>query len=293
MSAIEVKLVPVTTIAAPSLVRFESGHDKESLAQLAASIKKHGLLQPIVIRPATEDHKPSEWVIVAGRRRLAAFKLAQLDEIPALISGTDEAQAYEAEAAENLQREDMSLAEKATYVRTLMAVYNNAKTVCEIVNKSPAWVSKMLSITDSRNPPEIADLLDRGLVQDLETLVLLKQIATMPASHPKAAATLTRMLKLASEGNLSRAIARDALADLKDPRPAPAPTAGVSRLTTSQTIAPPLDEQPRDPKAKILVGVSSRMYDMLVAVADALDVDTNAALEKLIQTAFDNVPPKK
>lgn len=236
MSAIEVKLIPVAQIAAPSLVRFATGHDQESLSQLAASIKRQGLLQPIVVRPAsvTDDEADLEhqWIIVAGRRRLAAFKLAGLEEIPALISGTDEAAAYEAEAAENLHRQDMSIAEKATYVRTLMTIYNNAKKVCEIVAKSPAWVSKMLSITDSKNPSEISDLLDRGIVEDLETLLLLRQIALMPASHPDAARTLTRMLKIAHDGNMTRQIARDALAKLKAPAGAPSPSATVTTTTT-------------------------------------------------------------
>lgn len=234
MSAIEVKLIPVDSIAAPSLVRFATGHDKESLSQLAASIKRQGLLQPIVVRPGdgTDDYGPGAWIIVAGRRRLAAFKLAGLTEIPALISGTDEAAAYEAEAAENLHRQDMSIAEKATYVRTLMTIYNNAKKVCEIVAKSPAWVSKMLSITDSKNPSEISDLLDRGIVEDLETLLLLRQIALMPASHPDAARTLTRMLKIAHDGNMTRQIARDALAKLKAPAGAPSPSATITTTTT-------------------------------------------------------------
>lgn len=233
MSAIEVKVIPVNTIAAPSFVRVSNGHDKESLTQLANSIQTHGLLQPIVIRPATEDEHPAQWVTIAGRRRLAACKLAGMTDIPALITETDEARSYELEIAENIQREQMTLADTARAVRTLMTIYNNAKRVSEILNKSPAWVSKHLAITASNLPTEIADLLDRGIVADLETLILLKQIAQMPASHPDAARTLTRMMRIANDGNMNRQIAREALAKLKDPQPATAPATPAATVTTT------------------------------------------------------------
>jgi hypothetical protein len=80
--------------------------------------------------------------------------------------------------------------------------------------------------------------MDRGIVSDLETLILLKQIAEMPPSNVAAATTMTRMLRIAHEGNMNRQIARDALAKLKAPAsPAPA-TPAVAKLTTTRTVAP-------------------------------------------------------
>lgn len=260
---ITAQLLPIASVATPSYVRTQNGHDKESLAQLAASISQHGLLQPIVVRPATEDDKPAEWVIVAGRRRIAACKLAGMTEVPALVTDTDEAKAYELEIAENIQREQMTLADTARAVRTLMTIYDSAKKVGEVLNKSAAWVSKHLAVTSSKCPAVILDLLDRGIVTDLETLVLLKQIAEMPTSHPAAGATMTRMLRIAHDGNMNRQIARDALAKLKAPATPVAPaSAGVTRLTTSQTVSTP-DTPEADPATTFMVALPMDLLDLV------------------------------
>lgn len=231
MSAFTVHMIAPATIAAPSFVRQQNGHDKESLNQLAASITQHGLLQPIVVRPATEEEKPAVYVVIAGRRRLAACKLAKMTEVPAIVADTDETRSYEMEIAENIQREQMTLADTARAVRTLMTIYNNAKKVGEIVNKSPAWVSKHLAVTASTCPTVVAEMMEQGVVQDLETLILLKQIAETPASHPQAFSTLQRMMNIAQAGNMNRQVARDALAKLREPAQKP----GTTTVTTVQT----------------------------------------------------------
>ena len=226
-------MIDVQKIAAPSFVRQQNGHDKESLNQLAASIQMHGLLQPIVVRPAVDDEKPAEWVVIAGRRRLAACKLAKMDAIPAIFVETDEARSYEMEIAENIQREQMTLADTARAVRTLMTIYNDQKKVCQILNKSPAWVSKHLAVTASNCPTVIQEMMDTGTVTDLETLNMLKQIAMTPASHPDAESTLARMVRIAAAGNMNRQIARDALAALRAPKnKAPSPV--LTTTTTAQ-----------------------------------------------------------
>lgn len=245
-----IPFIPVQQIAAPSYVRTQNGHDKESLTQLAENIKAQGLLQPIVVRPIPDDERDSieqqegiltpkyRYAVIAGRRRLAAVKLAGLEEIPAIVRDTDEARSYEMEIAENIQREQMTLADTARAVRTLMTIYNNQKTVCTILNKSQAWVSKHLAVTSSKCPAPIMDLMDRGIVGDLETLILLKQIAEMPTAHPDAAATLTRMLRIANAGNMNRQLARDALAKLRAPKAPPAPSPAVTRQTTTRVVTP-------------------------------------------------------
>lgn len=263
--SITVQLLPINAIAAPSFVRTQNGHDKESLSQLAASISQHGLLQPVVVRPAPDDawtferDKPADeaagckWVMVAGRRRLAACKLAGMTEIPALVADTDETKAYELEIAENIQREQMTLADTARAVRTLMAIYDNAKKVGEVLNKSPAWVSKHLTVTSSKCPAVIKDLMDRGIVGDLETLMLLKQIADVPTSHPLQSATLTRMLRIAHEGNMNRQIARDALAKLKAPANPPTPAQQTTTTTTSGQQSTITETAPMDPATHFAV----------------------------------------
>ncbi|MCJ0765336.1 ParB/RepB/Spo0J family partition protein [Variovorax terrae] len=236
MSALTIKMIHPSAIAAPSFVRQQNGHDKEGLSQLAASIKQHGLLQPIVVRPATEDEAPAQWTVIAGRRRLAACKMAGMTELPAIVAETDEARSYEMEIAENIQREQMTLADTARAVRTLMTIYNNQKKVCEVLNKSAAWVSKHLSVTASNCPRVVQEMLDQGIVKDLETLMLLKAIASMPASHPGAMNAMARMMRIAQEGNMNRQIAQDALAKLRAPTPiaTTTTTTGATTTTTKQ-----------------------------------------------------------
>lgn len=290
--SIEVKLIPIATIAAPSLVRTTNGHDAESLKGLTASISAHGLLQPIVIRPysVTESHAHEtdaaptgtfQWTIVAGRRRLAACKMAGLTEVPALTVDTDEAKAYEMEAVENIQREQLSLVDTARCVRMLMMIYDNQRKVCEIVGKSPAWVSKHLAVTSGTCPAVIKDMLDREVITDLETLTYLKSIAEMEASKNATAAvrtTWTRMLRIANEGNMTRVIARDALASLKAPKPAP------QRVTLTETGNGQDNDQDDGPSVSqrhivppSLIGIDT---DPKTAFTIALPIDLLSAFEE-------------
>lgn len=256
----QVQMIPVTQIRNVSNVRTSNGFDKESIEQLAASIQTHGLLQPILVRHATADDEDGPdgnppFVIIAGRRRLAACKLAKMTEIPALVTSSDTEQSYQMEIAENLQREQMTLADVARAVRTLMMIYDNAKRVGTILNKSPAWISKHLTLTSSRFSTVAAELMDQGLVSDLETLLLVNQIAKLPPSMPRAHAALQRMVRLATEGNLNRQIARDTLASLKAPaRETPAPVT----TTTTDTKAhheTHTDAGPVDPASHFTVQV--------------------------------------
>src|SRR5256886_7781460 len=76
---------------------------EETLQELAASIREHGVLQPILVRPSGDDYQ-----IIAGERRWRASKLAGQDTIPAIIERFDDATALEIALIENLQREDLS-----------------------------------------------------------------------------------------------------------------------------------------------------------------------------------------
>lgn len=268
----ETKLIPVAAIAAPSLVRTTNGHDKESLQGLAENISKHGLIQPLVVRPIDKDEELPEamdgaYVIVAGRRRLAACKLAGMTDVPCMVTGTDQSNAYELEGIENLQREQLSLIDVCKFVRTLMMMHDDLATVCKIVGKSKPWVSKHLQVTSGTCPAVIKDMLDRELITDLDTLLYLKSIAELEAQKNASAAVRTtwaRMLRITGEGNMSRQIARDALATLKTPKPEGQRVNVTenggnqdSGLTVTQRriIAPELIGIDTDPKTSFLVAL--------------------------------------
>ena len=83
--------------------------DEEALADLAASIREHGVLQPVLVRP----HGQGQYQIVAGERRWRAASMAGLTEIPVIIEDLDDEAALEIAIIENLQREDISPLEEA------------------------------------------------------------------------------------------------------------------------------------------------------------------------------------
>ena len=82
---------------------------KAELGELAESIRKHGVLQPIVVRVL----KRGQWEIVAGHRRASAAKLAGLDAVPATVRVLTDAEAEEVALIENVQREDLNSIEVA------------------------------------------------------------------------------------------------------------------------------------------------------------------------------------
>lgn len=89
--------------------------DEERLKELAASIERHGVVQPIIVRKAGERYS-----IVAGERRYRAARLAGLQRVPVIVKEFDDAQVHEVALVENLQREDLNPMEEAAAIRFLM-----------------------------------------------------------------------------------------------------------------------------------------------------------------------------
>src|SRR5438034_7171084 len=129
--------------------------DEEKLGELAASIKAHGLLQPIVVRPT-----PAGLEIVAGERRFRAAQLAGLDRLPALVREVEDP--LELALIENLQREDLSPLEEADGLADLIARHGYShREVAELLGKRRPYVSNILALT--RLPQAVkAELLRDG-----------------------------------------------------------------------------------------------------------------------------------
>jgi ParB family transcriptional regulator, chromosome partitioning protein len=110
-----VKQIPVGSIE-ENPYQSRSFFDKQTLAELADSIKVNGVLQPVVVRPA---EKEGRYILVLGERRLQASKLAESETIPAIVRRVSEQQAAEMTLIENLQREDLNCMEQAEAFRVL------------------------------------------------------------------------------------------------------------------------------------------------------------------------------
>lgn len=147
-----VAMVPVADIHPnPDQPRRHFTEDK--LVELAASIAKHGLIQPIVVRPHAGDFQ-----IVAGERRWRAAQRAQVHEIPAIVRNFDDAETLEIALLENIQRQDLNPIEEAEAYRKLTEMFgHSAAELAEMVHKSRSHVANMMRLLEL--PPAIRDLV--------------------------------------------------------------------------------------------------------------------------------------
>ncbi len=133
--------------------------DEEALSELSESIKKHGLIQPIVVRPEANG----TYRIIAGERRWRACVMANLSEVPVVIKETDDRELMELALIENLQRENLNPVEEALGFRSLMETYGmTQENVSESVGKSRSAVANSLRLL-SLNENEL-ELLKQGRI---------------------------------------------------------------------------------------------------------------------------------
>ena len=135
-----------------------SSFDQEALAALADSIKKEGLLQPILVRPVGERYQ-----IIAGERRYHASKQAGLKTVPVRILELDEEQTLRVALIENLQRSDLNAIEEAKGYKSLMRMGNLTQAeLAEAVSKSRSSVANALRLLDL--PEEIQAYIYDGRI---------------------------------------------------------------------------------------------------------------------------------
>lgn len=129
-----------------SLSRFQARKkfNIETLNQLADSIIKNGLIQPIIIRKKNDSE---DYEMIAGERRLKACKIAKLNKIPAIISNLNDRKAFESGLIENLQREDLTSIEEAEGYHRLMNEFNyTQEQLAETVSKNRSHVGHLLRL---------------------------------------------------------------------------------------------------------------------------------------------------
>ena len=131
----------------------------EALEELALSIKKQGIIQPLVVAPR-EDGK---YEIIAGERRYRAAKLNGLQFLPAVVRRVKEHEKLELALIENLQRQDLNPIEEAVGYRRLMDEFNlTQEEVSELVSKSRPVIANMLRLLNL--PQEIREAIVRGKI---------------------------------------------------------------------------------------------------------------------------------
>ena len=151
--SVGVRIVHVDRIE-PNPEQPRLAFNQETLDELAASIREHGVLQPILVRPIG----PNTYQLIAGERRWRASKLAGLETIPALIEEIDDDTALEISIIENLQREDISpLDEAAMYDRMVREHGYSIRKLADKLGKDKGYVENRLRLSDA--PAEVRELV--------------------------------------------------------------------------------------------------------------------------------------
>ncbi|MBI4036801.1 ParB/RepB/Spo0J family partition protein [Candidatus Daviesbacteria bacterium] len=141
----------------------------ESLAELAESIREHGVLEPLVVAKT-----PAGFQIIAGERRWRASKLAGLKKVPVVIKETSPQGMLEMAIVENVQRQDLNPLERAQAYRRLMDEFNLSNSeIATRVGKSPAYISntiRLLTLPDALKDALMSGQTTEGHVRALSSL---------------------------------------------------------------------------------------------------------------------------
>ncbi len=140
----------------PNSAQPRKNFPPEQLEELAASVREHGIIQPIVV----SKNEKGFYTIIAGERRWRAARMANLKEVPAIIREYDEKTASEVALIENLQRENLNPMEEADGFRNLMDMYGmTQEEISEKIGKSRSAVANALRLLALKEPV-------RALVRD-------------------------------------------------------------------------------------------------------------------------------
>ncbi len=148
--------LPISQVE-PGLNQPRKRFDPEALAELADSIREHGIIQPLTVRRLSSGY----YQIIAGERRWRAAKQAGLDEVPAVIIEADDRKVMEIGLIENLQREDLNPAEEARGYQVLMTEYGmTQEQVAQRMGKSRPAVTNALRLLNL--PEDLMALMEEG-----------------------------------------------------------------------------------------------------------------------------------
>ncbi len=143
--------------------------DEDALMELADSIRQHGVIQPLLVRPLDNGM----YQLVAGERRWRASRMAGLMEVPVVIRDLSDHEAMEIALIENLQRKDLNVIEEALGYQQLMEKYDmTQEKVAERVGKSRPAVANALRLLNL--PEQVIDMVKAGEVTAGHARALLK-----------------------------------------------------------------------------------------------------------------------
>jgi ParB family chromosome partitioning protein len=167
--------LPVTALQ-PGRYQPRTRMDEASLQELAASIRQHGLMQPIIVRPVGGGlHE-----IIAGERRFRAAQLAGMDDVPVIVRDVSDQNALAMALIENIQREDLNPIEEAQAIRRLIDEFSfTHEQASEAIGRSRSATSNLLRLLNLAPPVQtmlLAGDLEMGHARALLALDRADQI---------------------------------------------------------------------------------------------------------------------
>lgn len=206
--------VPVDKII-PNPRQPRSHFDAQSLEELSASIKEHGIIQPLLV---SRDAQGTGYVLIAGERRWQASKLAGLQEVPVIVRQTTDQQRLELALIENVQRADLNPLEEANAYHQLSEEFNlSHEEIAARVGKSRVAVTNTLRLL--KLPEVVLQALVDGMVSEGHARALLS------LSNPLAQEAA---LKKVCENDLTVRQTEELVNKMKGEKPAPVEKPGVA-----------------------------------------------------------------
>ncbi len=178
-----------TSLIRPGKYQPRRTFDDEKLQALILSVQEKGILQPLIVRPLTDDMS-GPYEIIAGERRWRAAKTLNLETVPAIVRLCNDREALETALIENVQRDDLSPMEEAEAYQRLLSEFNyTQEELAKSIGKSRSHVANMLRLNNL--PSYIKELIDQGKIS---------------AGHARTLITATdvdQMVQQILEGNLN------------------------------------------------------------------------------------------
>ena len=213
----------MTLIDVKAQYREKFEDEDNTLGNLALSIKAHGVLSPILLRPVPNGR----FELVAGERRFRASKLAGLATIPCLIKTMTDVQAADAQLVENIDRLNLTNMEEARALKvSLDALGGNQSLLAKKFGKSPGWVSQRLSLLNLN--PETKRLMSEGASADVTTIVGMNAIEKADPAGAKR--LIEEAVATKGDGGSLRKVVEQANKDVKA-------TGKVAPTTTKAAIS--------------------------------------------------------
>ena len=195
--------------------------DEGALGELAASIREHGIIQPLIVSPTPGSDR---YTLVAGERRLRAANLAGLTMVPVILRTVNELEQLELALIENLQRADLSPLETAEAYRQLAENFSlTHEQIAERVGKS------RVSVTNTIRLLNLPEQVRRALVEHLISEGHARALLGLPTAQAQKAALAT-VLNLGLNVRQTEALVKKLTGERPPAKPKPEPTPEVKEL---------------------------------------------------------------